>query len=441
MKKIFTLFILFLFFANLEAQLPGCTSILSPANAETNISPAPFITLKWNPVQGASYYNIYLNAKSPPTKITGTTIADTFNIYNAQYNSNYYWYIVPVNSNGGAIGCGVNSSTFTTGLLPPTPTNDDCSGATEISSTTISGTTLGATQSLPAVNCGGYTGFADDDIWYQFTALSTGTVDINFEGSPNFDGVLQVFKGNCGSLTSLDCSDATEDGGNESVTINAIGGTNYKVRLYSFGSGLSDRGNFTITATGSALPVSLINFKGEEVNGQNIISWSTATEINNQGFELQYSFNGKDFKKLNFVISKQSNGNSNSILNYQFIDSKNTGGNVYYRLVQIDKDGKPNFSKVILVKGGKINSISISAIYPNPAKDKLNLVISSPENNNINIIITDLAGKIVRRQAFSIMQGGNNFDMDISALSAGTYFIKADCKNGGKTPVSKFVKE
>ena len=236
------------------------------------------------------------------------------------------------------------------------------------------------------------------------------------------------------------CSDVNQKGGQESVTINALAGTSYKVRVYSFGPNLSDRGSFTISAAGSPLPISLVNFKGEHAGNNNVLSWSTTSEINNRGFEVQYSFNGKDFKDLGFVNSLK-NSNTNALSNYQFTDSKNVGGNEYYRLMQVDKDGKFNYSNVVLIKGNQINALSLNAVYPNPAKDKLNLIISSPANNNINVIITDLAGKIVKRQSFSILNGGNSLDFDVSALPAGSYFVKAICKNGCETTVSKFVKE
>ena len=56
-------------------------------------------------------------------------------------------------------------------------------------------------KAKPADPCGGFTGSADDDVWYQFTALTTGTVLINLDPTSGFDGVLEVFKGNCGSLS------------------------------------------------------------------------------------------------------------------------------------------------------------------------------------------------------------------------------------------------
>jgi hypothetical protein len=439
MKKTFTLFILSICFTALKAQVPDCATNISPANTSTNVSPAPYVTLQWTAVPGAVFYNVYLNAKIPPTDLVGTVVSNSFNYDKAEYNKVYNWYVVPVNASGAAIGCGVTTTSFITGPPPPAPFNDDCEGAIDLSSA-ITGSTIGASQSQPADPCG-YTGTADDDVWYQFTALTTGTVSVNLNANPDFDGVLEVFKGNCGSLTYVACSDVNQRGGGEALTVNALAGTNFKVRVYSFGSNLNDRGNFTISASGSPLPISLIDFKGEHINNTNVLSWSTATEVNNKGFQVQYSFNGKDFKDLGFVSSKQNNGNSSAVLNYQFTDSKNTGGNVYYRLVQTDKDGQTSLSKIILVKGGKINSLSINAIYPNPAKDKLNLVVASPSNNTINVIVTDLAGKTVRRQVFSVADGGNNLNMDISALSPGTYFIKADCSDGCKTPVTKFVKQ
>jgi hypothetical protein len=56
-------------------------------------------------------------------------------------------------------------------------------------------------------------------------------------------------------------------------------------------------------------------------------------------------------------------------------------------------------------------------------------------------MITDITGKTVQKQAFSIVDGGNNLDMNIAKLPAGSYFIKAICKDGCQTPVTKFVKQ
>jgi len=441
MKKLYLLAFVSFIFSNISAQSPGCTTNVSPVNQSTNVNPAPYVTFKWNPVPGATSYDVYVSTKIPPNQLVGSSISDSFHFLNADYGTVYYWYVVPKNADGSAMGCSSSATSFVTSPTPPPPSNDDCTGATDLSTAIINGTTIGASQSMPAAFCSGYAGTADDDVWYQFTALTTGTVIVTLTGNGTFDGVLQALKGACGSLVSIACSDTSQAGGTEQITMNVVVGTSYKIRVYSFGSQITDKGTFTISASGGPLPISLLSFKGEHAGNQNILRWSTANELNNSGFEVQYSFNRHDFRKLAFVNSKATNGNSSSVLNYQYADNKAPGGNVYYRLMQIDKDGQSSYSNVILIKGEKINGLALNMLYPNPAKNVLNLIISSPENNNINIMITDLAGKKVYQQAFSLSNGGNNLDLDIARLPAGTYFLKALCDNGCKTAVSKFVKE
>jgi hypothetical protein len=239
----------------------------------------------------------------------------------------------------------------------------------------------------------------------------------------------------------LTCSDTSQNGGTEQITINATGGTTYFFRVYNFFPNLSARGTFTISGPAVALPVSLLYFKAQHVGNNNVLSWATATEVNNQGFEIEYSFDGKDFRDLSFVNSKAVNGNSSSTLNYQYTDTKAAGADVFYRLKQVDKDGRISYSNVIFIKGGQLNTLSLSAVYPNPAKNKLNVIVSSPVSNQITLVISNLAGKRISQQSFSVINGGNNLDLNVSNLPAGSYFIKAVCNNGCNSAVSKFVKD
>jgi hypothetical protein len=441
MKKISTLIVLCFFLVGVQAQAPSCTTNLLPVNGATNVNPYPYVTFKWSPVAGAVSYDVYVSTKIPPKQLAGSSTSDSFHFINGEYNTTYYWYVVPKNASGDAIGCVSSTTSFTTGPVPPPPANDNCSGALDISSAILTGFTVGATQSLPATICNGYAGTANDDIWYQFTAHSTGTAQITMNGDNGFDGVLEVFSGACGSLTSLTCSDTSQQGGSEVITLNVTAGTNYKVRVYNFFSTLSMRGTFTIEATGATLPVSLINFKGEHVGNNNVLSWQTATESNNKGFEVEYSFDGNNFHDMAFVDSKARNGNSSSLLSYEYTDSRSLAGTVYYRLRQIDKDGHLSYSNIILIKGDKAKALSLNAVYPNPARTSLNLIVSSPESNQINVMISDMTGKTVQKQPFSITDGGNNLDMNISKLPAGSYFIKALAKDGSVTSVNKFVKQ
>lgn len=444
MKKIYPLITAFSFiflFSKVHAQVPTCTTNISPVNLSANVDPYPSVTLKWNAVSGASSYDIYLNSKLPPNQLIGTVSVDSFNFLNASYSTKYYWYIVPKNADGSPMGCASSATTFITSPPPPAPANDNCNGAADISAVPLTGSTLGATQSLPAIVCNGFTGTANDDVWYRFTPASSGTILITLTGNDSFDGVLEVFSGGCGSLTSLTCSDTSVAGGTEQVTMNVIAGTDYKIRIYNFYADLSHRGTFVVSTMDAPLPVTLIRFKGEHLSEKNILYWSTATELNNQGFEVEYATDGTNFKSLSFINSKATNGNSSTLLSYEFTDERSLTGNTYYRLKQVDKNGQSVFSNVILLRGSGINALTLSNIYPNPAKNQLNVTIAASGSNKVRIEIRDVNGKVVLQSAITISNGNSKVSLDVAGLPSGSYFIKAIDNSGYQTSVSKFVKE
>src|SRR3569623_159463 len=241
MKKLYALLLPFLFFTNLNAQSPGCTTNVSPIDGATNVNPYPSITLKWTPVAGATSYDVYYSTKVPPKQLLGSVSADSIVFKDADYSTQYFWYVVPINSS------------CTTMAPPPPPANDNCSGAVNLTSTPITGNTVGATQSMPAINCNGFTGTANDDVWYQYTAAASGPAIITVDGQGSFDAVVEAFSGTCGSLTSLTCSDTSQNGGTEQITINATAGTTYFFRVYNFFSNLSARGTFTISGPAVSL--------------------------------------------------------------------------------------------------------------------------------------------------------------------------------------------
>ena len=149
--------------------------------------------------------------------------------------------------------CGVDGTapyegpfTFTT-LGGPPPANDVCSGAISIiqevnivdagSATPTAGTVLNAgNTTVPAETCNGFTGNANDDVWYSFEAL-TANVTITFD--LNFDGVATLYEGTCGSLTFLACADdtiLTVPIVEEISATTLTPGTTYYVRIYNFGT-------------------------------------------------------------------------------------------------------------------------------------------------------------------------------------------------------------
>jgi hypothetical protein len=143
----------------------------------------------------------------------------------------------------------VSPNDATTYIFYPPLANDNCSGGTSISvnnnatcTSTTSGTTLGASQTLAAC-----VGTADDDVWYTFVATQTVHIVTETPGTIG-DAVMQVYSGSCASLTTIACiNDATT--GNETTTLTGLTvGSTYYVRVHSFANG-SGQGTFTMCVT------------------------------------------------------------------------------------------------------------------------------------------------------------------------------------------------
>lgn len=191
----------------------------------------------------------------------------------------------------------------------------------------------------------------------------------------------------------------------------------------------------------TVLPVEMLSFRGETLQDANLLTWSTSTEINNLGFEVERSADGINFSKIGFEKTKAENGNATTVINYAFTDSRPLAGNNYYRLKQTDKDGKRKYSAVVVLKGDKVRSLTISSVYPNPVVNKVSVKLLSPANESVQLVITDLSGKVVHQQSASIAAGENRVQLQVQKLASGTYFIKAVSADGSNSSVHKLLKQ
>lgn len=138
------------------------------------------------------------------------------------------------------------------------PANDDCAGAIELipgaTCTPVAGDVAGATQSIPGtVLCDGFNATPDDDVWYKFTATATAHL-IRVQSSASFDAVIQLLGGACNG-TPIDCQDIA---GANSLEVLAAGGltigTEYLVRVFSYGATIPATTTFTICITEGVVP-------------------------------------------------------------------------------------------------------------------------------------------------------------------------------------------
>lgn len=183
-------------------------------------------------------------------------------------------------------------------------------------------------------------------------------------------------------------------------------------------------------AVGSTLPVSLLNFSGYKDGNRNQLQWTTVTEINNRGFELQRSADGNSFTTIGFVHSLAAGGNSNSPVNYQYTDNTASGNKYYYRLRQVDLDDRSKLSAVIVIDGRKATAVQLEAVFPNPASNMLNLQITSPNKQPLTISLHDMAGKIILQKILPVGAGNNTIPVDISRLVTNFYLLKIADRNG-----------
>lgn len=140
--------------------------------------------------------------------------------------------------------------------------------------------------------------------------------------------------------------------------------------------------NYTFGYIGSApLPVKLTSFNGKLETDEVKLNWSTATETNNDYFEVERSLDGKSFTKIGFV---KGAGNSVNVQKYVYIDISADNEVLYYRLKQVDYDGTFSYSNIVVVKQNK----SSVKLYPNPFENHVTIY------GHGDIVITDILGKI-----------------------------------------------
>ncbi|MCW5915688.1 MAG: T9SS type A sorting domain-containing protein [Chitinophagaceae bacterium] len=190
----------------------------------------------------------------------------------------------------------------------------------------------------------------------------------------------------------------------------------------------------------TAIPINLASFSATRKDASsNLLKWSTGNEQHNKGFEVQRSADGVNFSNIGFVASKADGGNSNTTLDYSYVDTRAGSGAAYYRLNQIDMDGRGTLSKIVSVKGGEL-SFSLAPVYPNPVKSSLNLLLTSHANNNVLIEITNIEGKIVHKSDRNLNSGENRININLSTIPAGVYTVRATIKERNESVTTRFVK-
>jgi hypothetical protein len=389
--------------------------------------------------------------------VTSTTVVSNYNIY---FNTIY----LAATSTGTDFG---TSTMFHAGSTTATTAALDIKNNIFINKSTASGTGLIAALKRwsgtgIAADLANYAVNSNNNLFYAGTPASSKVI---YSDSINSDQTLAAFKTR---VAPRETASVTEDvpfisttGANatylhidpaiatlvESHGVNTGGitvdydGQTRQGNVGYAGTGTApdlgaDEGAFTIVV----LPVSFLSFRGDKLGATNKLEWITATESGNKGFELQRSVDGRNYSTIGTIASKADNGNSTTAVYYSFIDAKPFASSSYYRLKQLNKDGRSGYSTIVLMKS-KVGTMIVTSIYPNPASNVLNIAIAAPANNKINFVIIDLSGKMVLQQNAELAEGSNIVPINITRLAPGQYMLKVIYENNSETAVRRFVKQ
>jgi hypothetical protein len=178
---------------------------------------------------------------------------------------------------------------------------------------------------------------------------------------------------------------------------------------------------------GTPLPVGCNSFNYRLTDGQVQLIWQTANEVNNSHFELQRSTDGLNYTTISTIMAQVGTGDKQ----YRFVDAGIRNEQIYfYRLKQIDKDGKSSLiCRTLQVKAtGKAPQFGV--VYPNPTKEVLMLDILTATSGRTDVQIVNRLGQIVKQEQFNLQLSTMQLRINTAGIVAGTYSIRIVTKAG-----------
>jgi hypothetical protein len=308
------------------------------------------------------YIDWFFKASSSGCNGTGWTCIDDIangNIGNVNVSipmtagTTYYIMVDPEVSTGGSVVWTLNCP------APPPTTNDVCANATLISSlpyTSPVTSNSSATDDVPS--SGSSCATQGSNLWYRVVGNGNQLTASTCNPSTNFDTELRVYTGSCSSLNSMvevvcDDDDVTcaSSGSHSTVSWCSQNAIDYYISVGYFASG-AGYGNFVLSVSSgsscSILPITLIEFKAENIDNYNLLNWKTESEINNDFFTIERSIDGFNWE---VVTNVDGAGNSSTYQSYSYQDYKwSQDATNYYRLRQTDFDGSYKYSQIVSVR-------------------------------------------------------------------------------------------
>ncbi|MEP7377463.1 MAG: T9SS type A sorting domain-containing protein [Chitinophagaceae bacterium] len=199
-------------------------------------------------------------------------------------------------------------------------------------------------------------------------------------------------------------------------------------------SGITSFSPFGVGSPGSTLPVNLLSFSGKPVPGGALLEWKTDNEINASHFDIQRSTDGSNY----ILVGNISAANTPGTHEYSFTDPVQFSKTTYYRLKQVDIDGRFIYSTVVVFAAQqKRDAVSV---YPNPFVSQANLTVQLSHAGKTNFSLMDNNGKMVRKWQQDLPAGTTAMIINLEGLPAGLYHLELKDLNNSQQRI-KLIKQ
>lgn len=185
--------------------------------------------------------------------------------------------------------------------------------------------------------------------------------------------------------------------------------------------------DYTPSINGSAnnvvLPLELLVFTARKYNRTGILDWQTINETNFDYFDIERSGDGKVFKNIGIV---KANGKQEDKKQYNFVDKQPFESVTYYRLKMVDRNERFRYSSIESINWERKITFNV---YPNPTNSLLNVDFNILQEENLDIILLDVAGRIIEQLRLPAIKGSNSIIMDINGVQSGFYLLRLQTAN------------
>src|SRR5258705_2207615 len=268
------------------------------------------------------------------------------------------------------------------------------------------------------------------------------TYNITAGPADAFPVVVEVYQ-DLGIIGELDASDVLVDskniGSSATGSQNVIMPTNYDgaILVAKSPAGCYDRViALPALQAKSTLPIHLISFQGNmNKNNKVTLNWTVADNEIANNFEVERSFNGRDFTTVALVFASEKMGTEN----YMYYETTSGTDKVMYRLKMTDKNHEADYSRILIfqLKSAITNNIKIIG---NPVNDKLTFSYTASATQVVDVKVYDMTGRMVLKSKVNSLKGSNVISLPLnSTFKAGMYVVEVN--NGTELQSSKFVKQ